>query len=110
MVASCKDQPAVDLVRQHKDVAISDGGCNLLKIVLRQDPTRRILWRIQDDHPSPIGDESRKLARIERKIPLFLETDWNGASADVANHRFIDGESGIGVEDLVAFVYQGKNR
>ncbi len=47
---------------------------------------------------------------IKTKLTLFAERDRNGLATDKINHRFINREARIRVDDLVARVDQRQNR
>src|SRR5579864_4288255 len=48
----------------------------------------------------------RKYVHVEREIPLFGQSHGHGVPADVADHRLVDWEAGIGIDDFVAFIHQ----
>src|SRR4029079_16528269 len=47
---------------------------------------------------------------IKEKSFSSAKRKGSGAPADIANHRLIDRESRIGIDDLVALVYESENR
>ena len=58
MMLALKNEPAVDLVAQHHDVAITDRARDCRDVVLCQHAPCRVLWRVQNDELCAIVDEA----------------------------------------------------
>src|SRR5437667_7419414 len=101
-----EDEAAVDLVAQHHDVAIADRVRDAVNVVLRKHAAGRVMRRIHNDQLRAIVDQSGEFADIEAEIHLLAQPDRNRFRADVINHRLVNRESGIGVDDLIAFFNQ----
>src|ERR1700756_3887364 len=110
MLAIVEEQAAVDFVRQDHDVAVADGASDLFDVAALENSACGILRRIEDDQPSAVVDQRGEFVDVEREITLLAELDRDGASADVVNHRLVDGETGIGIDDLIPFINQRKDR
>ena len=66
-----EDEPAVNLIAQHHDVAIADRARDAVDVLLRQDAAGGVLRRIQYDELCAIIDQSAELADIDPEIHLF---------------------------------------
>ena len=69
MIEKCspsKMQPAIDLVRQHHDVAIADAWA-MSRYRPCENSAGRILRRVEDDQPGPIGNQGRQFVQVERR-------------------------------------------
>src|SRR5580704_6350816 len=110
MLASVKQQAAIDFVRQDHDVAVTNQLRNLLNIPAFQNSARRIFRRVQDNQPGAVIDQRSQFIHIERKIPLLAQGNWHGASAYVMNHRFVNRKARIGIDDLISLINQGQDR
>src|SRR3954470_1954055 len=105
-----EDQPTVDLVGEHHDVAIADSARNLAHVLLGHHAARGILRRVQDDESRTVVDERRELADVEAEIHLFAQRNRDSFTTDEVDHGFIDREAGIGINDLIPLVDQRKHR
>ena len=70
---------------------------------LGQHAAGRILRRIQNDQLRAIVDQLGELIDIEPEIHLLAQPDRHGFRADVIDHRFVNREPWIGIDDLIAF-------
>src|SRR6266496_4500809 len=104
-----EDETAVDLVAQHHDVAVADRARDAIDVFLLQYATGRVLRRIQNDQLCPVVDQPRELIHVEPEIQLLAQSDRHSIRADVIDHRLVDWESGIGVDDLITFFHKRKN-
>ena len=63
-----ENQPAVNFVREHHDVAIANGRGDVVDVLFAEHASGRILRRIQNDEPGAIGDQRRQFVHIETEI------------------------------------------
>src|SRR5207244_11120274 len=84
--------------------------CHLLPVPLAEHASCWIVRRIQNDEPGASIDQMREFVHVKTKIFLFSQTNGNGSPADVTDHRLINRESGVGINDLIPFVNQRENR
>src|SRR5271166_3695947 len=103
---SFEEQAAVDFVAQDHDVAVANGGGNVFHIALGDDASGRILRRVQDDELGAIGDETGQLVHVEAEIALLAQWNGNSFRAQEVDHRLVNREAGIGIDDLVSLFHQ----
>ena len=70
----------------------------------RHHAARRIMRRIQNDQLGAVGDEGREFVHIKREIALFAQVDGYGLAANVVDHRLINREAGIGIDNFISFI------
>src|SRR5438105_5318156 len=104
-----EDEAAVDLIAQHHDIAIADCARDAVDIFFPQYPARWVLRRIQDDELGPVIDQPAEFVDVEPEIHFLAQTDRYGFCADIVDHRFVDGESGIRIDDFVPFFNKREN-
>ena len=102
-----KNQAAVNLVGEHHDVAIADGGGDVANILRFQHASGGIMRRVQDHEPGAVGDQVRQLVGIEPEIFVFTQVQGHRLGAEEMDQRLIDREPRVGIDDLVAFFNQG---
>jgi len=78
----------------------------LLDIAALHHAAGGILRRIENDEFGAVGDEGREFAYVEREIVILAQLDGHGLAADVVDHRLINGEAGVGINDLIFFINQ----
>ncbi len=47
---------------------------------------------------------------VEGEIAFFFQVDGNRATADVVDHRLVDGEAGVGIDDFIPFINERQDR
>src|SRR5439155_16382346 len=109
MMFPLEGKAAVDLVAQYHDVAVADRARDAVDVVFRQHAAGGILRRMQNDQLCPVVDQPRELIDVEPEIQLFAQSDRHSIRADVIDHRLVDWESGIWVDDLITFFRKRKN-
>src|SRR5581483_11976109 len=109
MVLAFKKQAAINFVGQDHDFAVADGGGDVTNIALAQHTASGILGRVNDDELGAIVDEVGEFIHIQAKIHFFAQLDGNSLGADKVDHGFVDRESWIGIDDLVAGLNQRQN-
>ena len=110
MVLALENQPAVNLIREHEDVAVADRLGNLLDATLAQHATRGIVRRVQNNKPCAVVNEAREFVHVKGEILLLAQTNWHSASAHVANHRLVNRKPRVRIDDFVAVVDESQNR
>src|ERR1039458_3800910 len=63
-----------------------------------------VLRRIQNDQLGATGDESCELVDIEREIALLAQLDRHGLAAHVVDHRLINREARVGIDNFISFI------
>src|SRR5208282_2193276 len=109
MFVAVVDQAAVNFVRQNQDVAVADGVGYRENVFLGEHAAGRVLRRIQDDQLGALGNQRGELFDIEAKIALLAQWNRNRAPADILDHRLVDGEAGIRVDDFVSLIDEGED-
>ncbi len=71
-----------------------------------QHAAGRVLRRIQDDELRAVVNQPGEFADVEPEIHLLAQLDRHGFRAEEVDHRLVNGESGIGVDDLIPFFHQ----
>src|SRR5437879_9957238 len=99
-------QAAINFIRQNQDVAVADDLGNLLHIFALHHTAGGIMRGIQDNQLRTISGEGCEFVDIEREIAFFAQVDWYGLAANVVDHRLVDRETGVGINDLIAFIYE----
>src|SRR5271168_2636252 len=95
-----EEEAAVDFVGQYQDVPVPDDFRNLLNIFTLHHTAGRVVRGIQDDQFRAVGDEGCQFIDVEGEITLLAQVDRNGFSTDIVDHRFVDGEAGVGIYNL----------
>ena len=57
-----------------------------------------------------IGDQGLQFVDIETEVSLLSQTNGYCAGSGIVNHRLINREAGIGIDNLVSAIRQGKKR
>src|ERR1019366_4690372 len=109
MLVAVVDEAAVDFVRKNHDVAVADGVGNGENVFLGKHAAGRVLRRVQDDQPGAVVDQRGEFLDIKTKIALLAQRNGSRASADILDHRLVDGEAGIGIDNLVSLVDEGED-
>ncbi len=109
MFVAVVDEAAVDFVRKNQDVAVADGVGNREDVFLGEHAAGRVLRRVQDDQPGAVGDQRGEFFDVEAKIALLAQRNRNRAPADILDHRLVDGEAGIGIDDFVSLIDEGED-
>ncbi len=77
---------------------------DLLDVAALHNAAGGILRRIQNDQSGSVVDERGQFVDIEREVALLAQVDGHGASANVVDHRLVDGKARIGIDDLISFI------
>ena len=101
-----ENQAAVNLVGEHHDVAIADGIGDVVDVALAENAAGGVLRRVDDDQLGAIGDEGSQFFHVQAEIALLAQADRDRKAADVVDHRLVDGEARVGVDNLIAFINQ----
>ena len=101
-----KEQAAVNFIREHENVAVADDFGHLLDVFARHDAARGVLRRIENNELGVIGDQRGQLIHVEREVAFLAQLDGYGLAAHVVDHRLVDGETRIGIDNLIAFIDQ----
>ena len=62
------------------------------------------------DEFGAIGDQRGQFVDVEREIALLAQLNRNRPPADIVDHRLINREAGIGIDDFIPFVNQRQYR
>ena len=81
---------------------IADGARDRVDVLFLQYAARGILRRIQDDELGALVDHCCELIDIEPEIQFLTQMDRHSFRPHVIDHRFVDRESGIRIDDLIA--------
>ena len=71
-----------------------------------QHAAGRVLRRIQDDELRAVVNQPGEFVDVEPEIHLLAQLDRHRFRAEEVDHRLVNRESGIGVDDLVPFFDQ----
>ena len=98
-----EQQPGINLVAQDGDMgeALQPGG-ERIDLGLGRHAAGRVGRAVEDDQTGPAGNLFQHLAGAEGEIPLLFQRDRHRRGAGEADHRFVDREAGVGIEDLGA--------
>src|ERR1041384_3048309 len=103
------EDPVIVLIRQHDEIVLLGKVRNRADAGLVQYSARRIVRRIQNEHPRPGRDQLPQVLRVERESLLFPEAERNSLRAHKLDRRFVDREPGVGINHFVALVDARKN-
>ena len=67
-----------------------------------------VFRRVQDDEPGLVGYLRPQQVEVGMIARRLQEPHGDGSAASEANHGLVDGETGIGVDDLYARLAQGQ--
>jgi len=104
------EDPGVDLIGQHEEVAIAQQIPQPAHVLAREHAAGRIVRAVQDDEARPIGQQARQLIDVQREAELFADRDRHRAGVDEVDGRAVDREARVGVDDLVPLVHAGEQR
>src|SRR5207248_10633955 len=90
-------------VGEHHDVAVADHGRKIANILLGHHASGGILRRVKNNDFGAVGYQGRELADIEAEFHLFAQWNRDGLATHKVDHGFVNGESWIGVDDLIPF-------
>ena len=76
------------------------------QLALRQGRAAGVFRRVQDDEPGPVGYLRPQQVEVGMIARRLQEPHGDGSAASEANHGLVDGETGIGVDDLYARLAQ----
>jgi hypothetical protein len=99
----------VDLVREDGYVVLGRHLRDRAQPALRDDASGRIVRIVQDDEARLGTHAVAELTHVEGERLLLQQPHRHRDAADVPDHRLVDREAGIGIEDLVAFVHEGED-
>src|ERR1043166_1182325 len=105
-----EDEATVNLIAQYHDVSVTNRSGDLLDVDLSKHAPGRVLRGIHNDQLGPIADHPGELIHVEPEIHLLAQPDRHRFSADVIDHRFVNWEPGIRVNDLIVLFAQRKDR
>src|ERR1700752_3524618 len=97
-----KDQAAVDLVGKPHNVAIADGGGAIEYVLLIEHAAGGVVRRVEYDQPGAVADFVGEFVDVEPKIFFFAQMHGHWLSTQETDQRFVDRESGVGINDLIA--------
>src|SRR5882762_2759166 len=103
-------QATVNLVRQNQNIAIPDNTGQLLNLFALHHAPGGIVRRIQNNQPGAAGNETCEFVYIDREIPLLAQVDWYRSATNIVNHRLINREAWVGINDLISFINQSQHR
>ena len=97
------EQPRVDLVGEHPELLVhaQDIG-DRLEIAALQAAAGRVVRRVQDQQPRLLRDLGFELVRIESEVARFAQVHRYRHRPVGDDLRFVDRESGHGINHLVA--------
>ncbi len=96
------DEAAVDFVRKNENVAVADGLGYIENVFLGERASGGVVRRVQDDQLGAVGNQRGQFFDVEGKIALFAEPNGNGSAVQIVDHRLIDGEAGVGINDFIS--------
>src|SRR3990172_3615172 len=106
---SLVEDAAVHLVGEHHDVAAPDHLGDGLQVALAKHTASRVVGRVDDDHLGAGRDLGAQLVHVETELPLLAQWDRDRRPAHELDHGLVDGEAGVGIDDLVPFVDQDEH-
>ena len=86
VVRALKNQPAVNLIGEHHDVAVGDDPSDVLHVTLAEHAAGWILGRIQDNQLGAIGDQFGQFVDIQAEVEFFAESKRYGFCAQEVHH------------------------
>ena len=105
-----KDELAIDLIAQHHDVAIADCARDRGDVLLGQHAACRVLWRIQNKELCAIVDRNGELIDVEPEFSFNSSRNWRHRfRTDIVDHRLVDREAGIRVNDFISVFGESQN-
>ena len=105
-----KDQPAIDLIRKHQNIAVANSFRDVMNLPPVQNAAGRILRRIQNNQLGLIGNQRRQLVHIQAEIPVFSQTNRYCSPVQITNHGFINREPRVRVNDFISRINKSEHR
>ena len=102
VVFAVENQAAINLVAQHRNVAIANRPRDGINVFFLEYAASRVLRRIQNDQFRPIIDQSGEFIDVEPEIQLLSQPDRHSFRADVIDHRLVNRKPRIWIDDLIA--------
>jgi hypothetical protein len=99
----------IDLVGEDGDAVLHRGVGDGTQPRLGDDPARRVVGVVEDDQPGLRCDLGDQLIDVEGVALLLEQPHRHRHPTDVPDHRLVDREAGVRVEDLVAGIDQGQD-
>src|ERR1700732_5315822 len=104
------NKAAVDFVRQNKNVAVADGLRHFRNVCLGEHTAGRVVRRVQDDQLRAVGNQRCQFFDIYEKCTFFAQRNRNRLAERILDHRLVDGEAGIRVDDFISRINQCQDR
>ena len=104
------DHLAVDFVGQNDRVVLLGKLGHRFEVAPGQDAAGRVRRGIQDDELGLVGDESRQLVDVESELLRLAQGRRDRLRADEVDHRFIDWEARVRIDDFVARLAERDDR
>ncbi len=105
------DHVVVDLVRHHADIGkFLQAGDELVDLGLAGDAAGRIGRRIEDEQPRLRRDQLQRLFGGEGKAVLLADRHRDWSRPGVFDHRAVNREARIGIEDVHAGLAEHQDR
>src|SRR5208282_6501973 len=89
---------------------VADHAGNLLNVCPLHDPAGGVMGRVQDDQFRAIGNEGGEFVDIKGEIAILAQLDGDRLATYVVDHRVINREAGVGINNLISFINQSQHR
>ena len=98
------EEARVDLVRQHRHAVVARELGDPAHVLGAQHAAGRVVGRVDDEELGLLGDAPLELLQVEAEAGLLEQGDRHRLPAHEVDHRLVDREPGVRVDDLVARV------
>jgi len=107
VVGTLVQDPLIWLVAHDPQVLIDRELRDPLQVGHLKHAARGVLGRVDDDHAGLVGHERGQFVHVEAEVVLLTQRTRHGLGAHEVDHRLVDREAGVRVDDLVALVHAG---
>ena len=94
---------------RHIDILVFDNVSNSADVTFWDDPAGRVRWIVEDDEFCPVCDGILKGFDVKAELFFFQKRHINRFPAGKFYNGLIDGETGIGADDLVVRLNKKKH-
>ena len=102
LVIVVKKNARIDFVGKNPQVVLYRESSDAFECVIVEDRAGRIVRRIENEDAGLVGDFRGDLPEIGLKSVFFDQSEGNGFRAETTRERWVDGKTGIRIQDFVA--------
>ena len=109
-MVSVVQEPIVNFVGKHRDVVLLRQICQLLQILFCDDAAAGVVRRIYNHQSCAVGYLGSYFVDVDAELPRLVEPHRHRNAAHKLDHRLINRESRVWVQNLVALIHERHDR